>query len=77
MFLFRKPTNYNEHSDSDNDENEPKKNRRGSLRIKFPFFQNAKYKEKDQEYYNALNDSDFFSDYDDYDNEPVRTNFFF
>lgn len=61
---------YNEQSDSDDDgdsdgNNKRKKFRRGSLLIKFPWFKNNQNKEKDKEFYNALNDSDFLTDEDE------------
>lgn len=59
---------YNEQSDNDEDcdgNNKRKKFRRGSLLIKFPWFKNKENKEKDREFYSALNDSDFLTDDDE------------
>lgn len=77
ILLCRKSTDYNEQSDSDEDGENKKKKRSKSLRVKFPWFKNADYQKRDEEYYILHGDSDFIdSDEDDYpefgnNSEPV------
>lgn len=57
--LFRKKPEYNEQSDND-DENPSK-----VLRLKFPFFKNNEYTQRDKDYYKELNDADFIDSDDE------------
>ncbi|XP_050427051.1 cell division cycle-associated protein 7-like [Adelges cooleyi] len=66
----KKGTNYNEESD---DEDGQKKKRHGTIRVMFPFFKKSENKERDEEYYNSLADSDFIvsgEEFDYNDDEP-------
>ncbi|KAL5236969.1 hypothetical protein ACI65C_004379 [Semiaphis heraclei] len=55
----RQSTNYNEQSD---DENDKKKLKHGSLKIKFRWFKSSEYQKSDELYYKSLDDSDFIND---------------
>ncbi|XP_026818288.1 uncharacterized protein LOC113557154 [Rhopalosiphum maidis] len=55
----RQSTNYNEQSD---DENDKKKLKQGSLKIKFRWFKSSEYQKSDELYYSSLADSDFIND---------------
>lgn len=61
VLLFR--ISNNDQSESDNDEEGLKKKFcQGSLVVKFPWFKTNENKERDIQFYSALNDSDFLTD---------------
>jgi hypothetical protein len=60
--IYRQSTNYNEQSD---DENDKKKLKQGSLKIKFRWFKSSEYQKSDELYYGSLADSDFINDDDE------------
>jgi len=65
--IYRQSTNYNEQSD---DENDRKKLKHGSLKIKFRWFKSSEYQKSDEVYYSSLADSDFIHDDDEeYDSD--------
>lgn len=61
----RQSTNYNEQSDDENDNNDRKKLKQGSLKIKFRWFKSSEYQKSDELYYGSLADSDFINDGDE------------
>jgi len=78
--VFRQSTNYNEQRDDENDMNDKKKLKSGSLKIKFRWFKSSEYQKSDEKYYNSLADSDFIHDGDeeyesDYESSAVCINY--
>lgn len=57
--MYRKKPEYNERSDSD-DENPSK-----VFRLKFPFFKKNEYAQRDENYYKELDDADFIDSDDE------------